>query len=52
MIGNCDIEVQELKARVGKCEEAQVILGESQIELKDSTDKYIKKTDEKIMDSK
>lgn len=52
MIGSCDSEIAELKMRMGKCEEGQVALGESHIELKDQTDKYIKKTDDTIADSK
>ena len=52
MIGNCDSEIVELKARVGKCEEGQVALGESHLELRDHTEKYIKKTDDTIADSK
>lgn len=52
MIGNCDNEIAELKARVSKCEEGQVALGESHIELRDQTEKYMKKTDDTIADSK
>lgn len=52
MIGNCDNEIAELKARVSKCEEGQVALGESHIELRDQTEKYTKKTDDTIADSK
>jgi hypothetical protein len=52
LIGNCDNEIAELKGRVLKCEEGQVALGESHLELRDQTEKYIKKTDETIEDSK
>ena len=52
MIGNCDNEIAELKARMGKSEEAQVALGESHLEFRDQTEKYMHKTDETIADSK
>ena len=52
MIGNCENEIKELKVRTEKCEDGQIALGESQIELKDQTDKYMIKTDESIADSK
>ena len=52
MIGNCENEIAELKARMGKCEEGQVALGESHLELRDQTEKYMQKTDDTIADSK
>ncbi len=52
MIGNCDNEIAELKSRIHKCEEGQIALGESHIELRDQTEKYIKKTDDTVADSK
>ena len=52
MIGNCDNEIAELRARMSKCEEGQVALGESHLELRDQTNNYIKKTDDTIADSK
>ena len=52
MIGACEAEIAELKARVSKTEEGQVALGESHLELSDSTEKYKKKTDDTIADSK
>jgi len=33
MIGACEAEIAELKARVSKTEEGQIALGESQLEL-------------------
>lgn len=52
LIGACEAEIAELKARVSKTEEGQVALGESHLELRESTDKYHKKTDDTIADSK
>ena len=52
LIGTCEAEIAELKARVSKTEEGQVALGESHLELRESTDKYQKKTDDTIADSK
>ena len=37
---------------MAKTEEGQVALGESHLELSDSTEKYKKKTDDTIADSK
>ena len=52
MIGSCEAEIAELKARLSKTEEGQVALGESHIELSEQTEKYKKKTDDTIADSK
>ena len=52
MIGACEAEIAELKARVSKTEEGQVALGESHLELSEQTEKYKKKTDDTIADSK
>ena len=35
LIGGCEAEIAELKARIFKTEEGQVALGESHLELRD-----------------
>ena len=52
LIGGCEADIAQLKVSMAKTEEGQVALGESHLELSDQTEKYKKKTDDTIADSK